>query len=121
MSKNNPNSNNHPPKQVEEKPRLLHKRSHHGYTSDPMMALHGEPEAVSKAYQAQLAREARMRRAIDRQLAWRQEKEKILDSLATIRTLSHGGHRTGRCVRNLERELKALGIAFAAEAETGGP
>jgi hypothetical protein len=47
-----------------------------------MMAMHGEPEAVSADYQKQLAREARMRRALDRQVAWRQEKEKIVASLA---------------------------------------
>jgi hypothetical protein len=107
------------PKRVEEEVRLLHKNAARGYTSNPVMAMHGEPEAVSKDYQLQLAREARMRRALDRQVAWRAEKEKILDSLATIRDLSHGGYRTGRCVRNLERELKALGAAFVAEVEIG--
>jgi hypothetical protein len=81
--------------------------------------MRGEPEAVSMEYQQELAREARMRRAIDRQLAWREEKEKILASLDEIRSLSHGGYRTGRCIRAIERELKALGAAFVAEAETG--
>ena len=62
-----------------------------------------------------------MRGAVDLQVSWREERAKIVACLATIRDLSHGGYRTGRCIRAIERELKGLGAAFVAEAETGGP
>lgn len=40
-------------------PRLLHRRSEHGYTATPDQALPDEPEAVSEAEQAIISAEAR--------------------------------------------------------------
>ena len=57
--------------------------------------MRGEPEAVSMEYQQELAREACIRRAIDRQLAWREEKEKIIASLDEIRSLLARGLPNG--------------------------
>lgn len=42
-------------------PRLLHRRSEHGYTAEPALALAQEPEAVSRATQGRLSEEARVR------------------------------------------------------------
>jgi hypothetical protein len=107
------------PKRVEETMRFLHRSAAHGYTANPALAMHGEPEAVSAEYQKQIAREARLRHALDRQLVFRAEKKKILESLATVRDLAHGNHVTNRRVRNLERELEALQKSFAVEAQAG--
>ena len=64
-------------------PRLLHKRSHHGYTTDPAKAMFGEPEAVSAdaqraitaqahdhAHQLQVAKWIEARADIQRRLDW---------------------------------------------------
>lgn len=58
-------------------PRLLHKRSQHGYTSLPSRALFKEPEAISVHAQQALAAAA-ARTAREQQLAeWEQARQEI--------------------------------------------
>ena len=99
--------------------RFLHRKSVHGYTSDPRMPMHAEPEAVPLDYQRELAREARIRHALERQVAFRAQRTKILDSLGEIRNLAHGAYQTNRRIRNVEREIAALWKSFAVEVQTG--
>ena len=77
--------------------------------------MHEEPEAVPVDYQRELTREARIREGLETQLVWRTEKEKIQASLRELQVAAKGP-KVKRCVRNLERELVALGKAIAADA-----
>lgn len=57
--------------EAQDRPRLLHRDSSHGYTESPSQSLPSEPEAVPEKYQEELSTEARKRfmesKALDRQ------------------------------------------------------
>jgi hypothetical protein len=88
-------------------PRLLHRCSQYGYTSDPSRALFAEPEAISAEAQAALAL-ATSRRERDAQLAeWNQRKAAIERELAWLH--SQRFHRDVRSsVRALQRQVDQL-------------
>jgi hypothetical protein len=69
-----------------ERPRLLARRSEHGYTDRPHAALPHEPEAVDAVTQKRITDRAH-RRADDRQrAAWREASAQIADALARLRS-----------------------------------
>jgi hypothetical protein len=80
-------------------PRLLHRRSEHGYTDRPAQALTAEPEAVSAAEQRRLTTEAR-RRATEREReAWHRFRTIVVPELVAL---------GGVLDRGLASDLRAL-------------
>jgi hypothetical protein len=70
----------------DDRPRLLHKRSEHGYTDQPHAALPGEPEAIPAELQRAYSAEARQRhdhRLVDE---WRVAHRTIIVAVEAFRT-----------------------------------
>ena len=87
--------------------RLLHKRSAHGYTSNPARALFAEPEAVGSEIQRAITAEVHQS-AHDRQVEqWRERQAAIARELEWLK--SQRFRRDVRsAVRGLERQLAQL-------------
>jgi hypothetical protein len=83
---------------VADAPRYLARRSQDGYTTSPVMALKGEPEAVSEDEQALLTESAR-KRVLDDRIRRRQATSEEIR-----RELDHVEARA----RYLQRELRRL-------------
>jgi hypothetical protein len=100
-------------------PRLLHRRSHHGYTSDPATAMFDEPEAVSEEDQEWIT--SRVRRvARETQLArWRTAREQIDESIAMLYA-QRLERPVEREVRSLRRQLERLDRLLAGDVERVG-
>ncbi|MGZ4254808.1 MAG: hypothetical protein ACXVS6_22665 [Solirubrobacteraceae bacterium] len=83
-----------------DQPRLLHRRSQRGYTSDPAYALFAEPEAVSRsdqeritlaahraAHAAQVAEWEQRRHNVEREIGWLYSQRFQRDVSAQLRQL----------------------------------
>lgn len=100
----------------QDRPRLLHRDSSHGYTDSPELSMVGEPEAVSESFQERLAAEGRSRFA---ELRARKQKEvdpraaaarmRQLQTLAQKRGIDAAPHllKVESALRGLEAELEA--------------
>lgn len=61
-----------------DRPRLLHRRSEHGYTEEPALALPREPEAISAQQNERKATEANARDKARAQAVWDEHLAPIL-------------------------------------------
>ena len=85
-------------------PRLLHQRSHYGYTDRPSQALRQEPEAVSADEQRKLTR-----RAKDNGKAREQERARgACDAIDAALTQLDATHTVDSNVRAMRRQLAQL-------------
>jgi hypothetical protein len=92
-----------------DRPRLLHRRSEHGYTDRPRDALHGEPEAVPASYQRHLCEEARRGELEQRRRAWRRADERIGEALDDFQAEVPTDPRLTSGVRAVRRASAAVG------------
>jgi hypothetical protein len=72
-------------RQEDETPRFLHRRSEHGYTSDPTRAMRLEPEAVGVADQERQTKEAHERDGRRQADAWKVASDAIKAALEPLR------------------------------------
>jgi hypothetical protein len=88
---------------VERGPRLLHRDSSRGYTTNPLAALPAEPEALAADDLEDVGR-----RAVDGELrAWQTSRRRLLAEVEHLRCHVHSPHVT-RAARAIARELDAL-------------
>jgi hypothetical protein len=90
-----------------EPPRLLHRSSQYGYTSNPAAALPGEPEAVDAATQRALTQSAHRRAGDYQRQAWAQASEAISRALSTLMSVRLDPSIASG-VRVLERQRQRL-------------
>jgi hypothetical protein len=93
---------------VDDPPRLLHRDSSHGYTTDTRQALEEEQEAISEEEQRELTREAHER---DRK-RWETDKSELLEAIEkakdnpAVRRFSHMLSQMEQRVERIDRNLK---------------
>jgi hypothetical protein len=92
-----------------DRPRLLHRRSEHGYTDRPRDALHGEPEAVPADYQPQLSDRARRDQLELHQQAWQRADRRIGEALDDFQAEAPTDLRLNSGVRAVRRASAAVG------------
>jgi hypothetical protein len=85
-----------------DRPRLLHRRSEHGYTHVVHEALPGEPEAVSAAEQAAMSRRAREAQRARARQEWERADAQIHDAVNGFR------QRAGHVPRGAESGVRAV-------------
>lgn len=96
-----------------EPPRLLHRRSERGYTTQPALAMPADPgEAVPAAFQDDLSRDAHQRDA-ERYAGSRGELE---DRLRHLRRAHAQGFDIGRQVKRVEAAIEAAERRLRREA-----
>lgn len=89
---------------AQELPRLLHARSEHGYTDNPVHALRDEPEAVTSAYQRYLTRQAQ-------RLAHDREREQWLELRGRVQAALNDLH-AARFSVDVSRDVRAMRRTF---------
>jgi hypothetical protein len=90
-----------------DEPRLLRRGPLAGYTSTPILALLGEPEAVDLDTQEGLTREARRRDQARQAEAWRVGRGLILDGIRIVRT-GRPSKRVASHLRVLQRQVERV-------------
>jgi hypothetical protein len=72
---------------MDDRPRLLHRRSEHGYTDRAAEAMSDEPEAVDQATQRLLTAQAGRRAHLRDREQWRQARTDFVRGLTALRGL----------------------------------
>lgn len=88
-------------------PRLLHKRSHHGYTDRPDLAMFGEPEAVSSEDQTFLTARVRRSERQNQLQEWAARRASIEQEVAWVYS-QHLDREVTRALRTLRRQLEHI-------------
>jgi hypothetical protein len=88
-----------------EEPRPLAKASQRGYTSALQLALHAEPEAISREEQQRQTLEARRRWAAEQGRAWETARQHIFDAVEGFRRDGHPDGQLLNDVKAIERQV----------------
>jgi hypothetical protein len=91
---------------VSDEPRYLHRTR--GYTTNPLAALPGEPEAISADAEAELAWDAERDHRLELEHEWSKARSRILGAVEHFETIARPPDRLRRTLRAIRRETAAL-------------
>jgi hypothetical protein len=91
---------------ADDSPRFLHRTS--GYTSNPLSALPGEPEAISADAEAELAWNAERDRRHELGREWTKARSRILGAVEHFEVTARPPQRLQRTLRAIRRETAAI-------------